>query len=113
MSEGPPPVWQVRSAYLPLLFLALVLPWGAFALVAITMAWPLVEPLFYFYLVVAGAVFLIGVRLIREKQTPGLFRAATALALVAALPALLFVGWMVATSPTPGEQARELVGADG
>ncbi|WP_265587111.1 hypothetical protein [Sphingomicrobium arenosum] len=96
MTDAPPPVWQVRSAYLPLLFLTLVLPWGAFALIMMTQVLGFVEPLFYFYLVMAVGVFLIAVRLIREKQSPGLFRAASALAVVSAVPAIAFVGWVMA-----------------
>ncbi|MCJ8190828.1 hypothetical protein [Sphingomicrobium aestuariivivum] len=96
MTDKPLPVWQVRSAYLPLLFLTLVLPWGAFALIMMTRAMMFVEPLFYFYLVMAVGVFLVAVRLIREKQSPGLFRAATLLAAVSAIPAIAFVGWMMA-----------------
>ena len=96
MTDQPLPAWQVRSAYLPLLFLTLILPWGAFALIAMVRVIDFVEPLFYFYLVMAAGVFLIGTRLIREKQSPGLFRAATLLAAVSALPAIGFVIWMMA-----------------
>ena len=91
------PAWQVRSAYLPLLFLTLVLPWGAFAIAMLVGAFQLVQPLFFFYLAMAAGVFLLAVRLIREKQSPGLFRAATWLAIISALPAIGIVGWVVAT----------------
>ena len=96
---GAPPAWQVRSAYLPLLFLTLVLPWAAFAVIAMAGAWALVEPLFFFYLAMALGVFLIAVRLIREKQSPGLFRGATALAAIAALPAFATVIHLATSLP--------------
>ena len=45
MSEAPP-LWQNRSAYLPLLFLILLMPWAAFAIIMMAGATPLVQPLF-------------------------------------------------------------------
>ncbi|MCM8557726.1 hypothetical protein [Sphingomicrobium sediminis] len=93
----PMPLWQNRSAYLPLLFLILLMPWAAFAVIVIAGAMHIVQPLFYFYLVMMVFVFFVGIRLIKERPSLGLYKAVRVMVGVSALPTFIAGIYLVST----------------